>query len=340
MIPPIGTELVSMIITCPECATEFKADAAVFENGPRKLRCTKCSHVWSHDPAAVAPPPPAADDFSIDAGADGGFGDPGMDDIGALADETPDEAGASAADDGFAGFDEAGSDDGFDAAGTDDFKAEDAISGDAGDEDADGDPFSDTATDESIDADEGDADTAAEPVLHDIESEAAGLMGEDDDALDEPEDYGVSWKSLSAVAAVLLLAAGIYGAYAWRAGIVERLPQTAALYAWLGAPVNLIGLEISEVDVGRSFDNGFPVLSVKGRLTNVSSRPRPIPNLRLALRAPDRQEVYHWTIKVKRMPLRPDESVRFSTRLASPPPEAKDIEIRFQRPSGVKIGAL
>ena len=40
-----------MIITCPECATEFKTPDNVFANGPRKLRCMKCAHVWSHDPA-------------------------------------------------------------------------------------------------------------------------------------------------------------------------------------------------------------------------------------------------------------------------------------------------
>ncbi len=39
-----------MILTCPNCATRYEADAAKFIPAGRKVRCAKCSHTW-HQPA-------------------------------------------------------------------------------------------------------------------------------------------------------------------------------------------------------------------------------------------------------------------------------------------------
>jgi predicted Zn finger-like uncharacterized protein len=54
-----------MILTCPNCATRYQADAAKFVPDGRKVRCAKCGHTW-HQPApdaegdAVAAPVEAA----------------------------------------------------------------------------------------------------------------------------------------------------------------------------------------------------------------------------------------------------------------------------------------
>jgi predicted Zn finger-like uncharacterized protein len=55
-----------MILTCPNCATRYEADAAKFLPAGRKVRCAKCGHTW-HQPApdtaegaAVAPEAAAA----------------------------------------------------------------------------------------------------------------------------------------------------------------------------------------------------------------------------------------------------------------------------------------
>lgn len=71
-----------MILTCPQCATRYQADAAKFQPAGRNVRCAKCGHLWHQDPplpesdasaeialpepspppspppAAVPPPPP------------------------------------------------------------------------------------------------------------------------------------------------------------------------------------------------------------------------------------------------------------------------------------------
>lgn len=42
-----------MILTCPQCATRYQTDAALFAPPGRKVKCAKCAHVWLQS----APPP-------------------------------------------------------------------------------------------------------------------------------------------------------------------------------------------------------------------------------------------------------------------------------------------
>ncbi len=42
-----------MILTCPQCATRYQTDAALFAPPGRKVKCAKCAHVWLQ----AAPPP-------------------------------------------------------------------------------------------------------------------------------------------------------------------------------------------------------------------------------------------------------------------------------------------
>jgi predicted Zn finger-like uncharacterized protein len=39
-----------MILTCPQCATRYQADAEKFRPAGRNVRCAKCSHLWHQDP--------------------------------------------------------------------------------------------------------------------------------------------------------------------------------------------------------------------------------------------------------------------------------------------------
>jgi len=47
-----------MILTCPQCATRYQADAAKFMPAGRNVRCAKCGHMWHQEaPAAEMGPP-------------------------------------------------------------------------------------------------------------------------------------------------------------------------------------------------------------------------------------------------------------------------------------------
>ncbi len=54
---------IAMILTCPQCATRYQADAAKFQPSGRNVRCGKCGHVWRQD--APAPESDAVSDMPV-----------------------------------------------------------------------------------------------------------------------------------------------------------------------------------------------------------------------------------------------------------------------------------
>jgi predicted Zn finger-like uncharacterized protein len=55
----------TMILTCPQCATRYQIDDSKFPPEGRKVRCTKCGHVWFQ---AALPPEPEPGRVSAPAG--------------------------------------------------------------------------------------------------------------------------------------------------------------------------------------------------------------------------------------------------------------------------------
>ncbi len=51
-----------MILTCPQCATRYQADAAKFPAAGRSVRCAKCGNVW-HQIGPEPQPDPDAEIF-------------------------------------------------------------------------------------------------------------------------------------------------------------------------------------------------------------------------------------------------------------------------------------
>lgn len=111
--------------------------------------------------------------------------------------------------------------------------------------------------------------------------------------------------------------------------IVAAVPAMAGLYGSIGLEVNLRGLVFEKIETLRELDAGQPVLVVEGLVTNVTGEPRMVPTVRLALRGDDRQEIYAWSVDPKAQSLAPGASLRFRTKLASPPDEAREVYLRF-----------
>ena len=103
---------------------------------------------------------------------------------------------------------------------------------------------------------------------------------------------------------------------------MRHLPQTASLYAAIGLPVNLRGLQFDNIKTAREMQDGVPVLVVEGEIVGTRAPVTEVPRLRFAVRtAPARKST-----PGPRGPTAPcsppGETLPFRSRLASPPAEA------------------
>jgi hypothetical protein len=68
---------------------------------------------------------------------------------------------------------------------------------------------------------------------------------------------------------------------------------------------------------------------VEGTIMSTGSRATEVPRLRFGLRNDAGQEIYSWTALPDRKALGAGETLAFRSRLATPPPEGRDIVVRF-----------
>lgn len=135
-----------------------------------------------------------------------------------------------------------------------------------------------------------------------------------------------AWAGLAGVAIALPTAAVAFPEY-----VVTAVPASIWLYDLMGRDVNIYGLELRMVDVQHLVVDGRKVIAVKGEIVNAASSVRKIPWLRFGLRSREGAEIYQWTLNTEVRPLKAGESTSFVTRLASPPEDARNLEIRFAR---------
>jgi hypothetical protein len=120
--------------------------------------------------------------------------------------------------------------------------------------------------------------------------------------------------------------------------VVRFLPQTAALFAAIGLPVNLRHLTFEDVKISKDEQDGIAVLTVDGIIASQSNKPVEVPRMRLAVRNATGQEIYAWTSSPTRSILEPGQKLPFRSRLASPPADASDVLVRFVNASDAPAG--
>ena len=129
--------------------------------------------------------------------------------------------------------------------------------------------------------------------------------------------------------ACVAMAAMVLAIVIWRAEMVRLLPQTAAFYRLVGLDVNLRGLQFRDVKVTTETVQGTPMLVIEGAVTDVSSKPVELPRLRFSIRDAAGTEIYAWNAVLEPSFLKPGEQAAFKSRLASPPPGGRNIDVRF-----------
>lgn len=129
---------------------------------------------------------------------------------------------------------------------------------------------------------------------------------------------------LAAAGLAALAALGI-----WRETVVDLVPDLAGLYAAVGLPVNLRGLEFRDMNTVETLQGGVPLLVVRGTIANITDSEVDVPRLRLAVRAGSGREIFVWTAMPEKNALKAGETVPFFAQLASPPAEGREVAVRF-----------
>jgi hypothetical protein len=97
----------------------------------------------------------------------------------------------------------------------------------------------------------------------------------------------------------------------------------------LGLSVNLRGLALDGVTTTTEQHEGVPILVVEGSVVNDTRKIVDVPRLKFVVRNAANEEIYSWTAVPPRATLPPGETVAFRSRLASPPPDGRDVLVRF-----------
>ena len=133
-----------------------------------------------------------------------------------------------------------------------------------------------------------------------------------------------------AAAASIAIVLGLGLSVLYRAPVVAAVPQMAKIFAAIGLPVNLRGVEIRDVVSKVVVEQGTPQLIVEGEIVNIAKTEAKLSRLRFAVRSEKGQEIYSWKAAVDKPALEPGEHLKFRRRLVSPPDGSADVLVRFE----------
>jgi predicted Zn finger-like uncharacterized protein len=299
-----------MLIVCPNCATSYQVEPHSLGQDGRSVRCARCRNVWFATIPTVMSTMAGSDEWDvIDTGT---RVPPASSRVEAPAASERASAGFSAP----ADIDVAGLSAAIDTVRAGQEAEADAVLAEVAQDSAGVDSPS------LVPSQIGAAVAASSEPPEDIETFAARRARRD--ALRRGR-----WLRPGLPAVILILLAANASLLAWRADIVRLLPQTAAIYAAVGLPVNLRGLAFEDIHMSRVDQEGVGVLVVEGSIVNVTARPVEVPRLRLAVRNEAKREIYAWTALPSRSILAPGDALPFRSRLASPPADAREVKVRF-----------
>jgi predicted Zn finger-like uncharacterized protein len=148
--------------------------------------------------------------------------------------------------------------------------------------------------------------------------------------------FGLPAVSLATICAAM--GALVLALMVWRTDVVRLLPQTAAFYKLVGLDVNLRGLLFKDVKITNETVEGKPVLVIEGVIIGESKKPVELPRLRFSVRDAQGAEIYAWNAVLEQPVLKPGEKAWFKSRLASPPPEGRNIDVRFFNKRDIAAG--
>ena len=279
-----------MILTCPNCGTQYAVkDGAIPPQG-RQVRCAACKHSWHQDPEEGAAPAETMTD------------EPEADVVAAIPAETvpeveaPEESVADESDD-------------------DESIAEATLI-----EPRSGPEAEERAYEEAV-VEEAEADpepVAEQPVVEapvDDRDEFSPFAYRDDSAAERGRS-----KLLPILIVVLVIIAA--AAAFW----FLAPPEWKARIGLAGAGMSPLALVTTHMDRQR-LESGNELLTVSGRVINPTTKEQSVPPLQAQLRAKGGKLVYSWTIAPPARTLPPGASASFNSAEVNVPPGGDELTI-------------
>jgi len=295
-----------MHIICPHCTTSYAIDLSTLGAGGRTVRCSRCKEVWlarPEDATDLTPAVPAmaeADGHAAAADADAQWQPQARQDD-SQEHETPVVDSPS-------------------------------ISGDWP-APADGEGASQMT--------ETDWPSIARDDVHEVDAAPPKRGSWFRNLLKPPALLRAPSKPIvSLTTACAAMGALVLALLIWRVDVVRLLPQTAAFYKIVGLDVNPRGLVFKDVKVSTETVEGKPILVIEGVIVGEARQPVELPRLRFSVRDAQGAEIYAWNAVLEQPALKPGEKAWFKSRLASPPAEGRNIDVRFFSKRDINSGKI
>ena len=129
-----------------------------------------------------------------------------------------------------------------------------------------------------------------------------------------------------AIAGAMLACLGFALLVVEREGVVRGVPRTAALYAAVGLPVNVVGLAFEHVAPERLATSD---VTIRGALRNVAGRRVRVPRLAFEVRDAGGATLVAWSEQVSARTLAAGSEVVFASTPHRLPTESRSVTVHF-----------
>lgn len=126
--------------------------------------------------------------------------------------------------------------------------------------------------------------------------------------------------------------------FSMRNDLVTWFPALAGLYAAVGLPVNIVGLEFEGSKTVTSFRAGKSVMLITSSIRSIASQIVPVPPVLVSLLDGNGATVYEWTVTPQATEMAPGEVFEFSTEVSAPPQGAVTVRLSFANPRAGTTG--
>jgi predicted Zn finger-like uncharacterized protein len=136
------------------------------------------------------------------------------------------------------------------------------------------------------------------------------------------------------LAALVALLSLLLLGFSLRVDVVQAFPSLAGLYASIGLPVNITGLEFTDAKTLKTLREGKTVMTISARIRSIAGQTVAVPPVLVSLLNDAGVTLYEWTAAPQAPDMEPGEMLDFSTEVNSPPEGSTRVRLSFTTARG------